>query len=356
MRDQNDPSLIRKGKGKGKGKKGANDEYYISHSIESIVTKNKGQKEFLSFHNSNNTPIVKNKENENLQKHKHQSSTHKKLRKVKQKKSKSSNDNEVVKHSTLNTKEEIKSSKKEENYNIVETKKSENNDLLMNQQNIAIIQENNTSLQEDKKGIKNSVDLSSSLNKEIKKKVMSEVEKKSTDNIPEKLNIEDNKETDVKEKGNELRDEIKLNEIQGEINHGKSMKSVEEPVDLKESKKDQSSESIQEQNVVKSELEEKEKSESETSKNLKEDHSLNTLKRNKSVTSESAPTSPVVKKRKRGRPSKSNTASPSPMSPDLIGNNIKPTPEIDYSLYGMLRTSRRHHGTFEKVYFLIYNL
>jgi len=337
MRDNNDPSLIRKGKGKGK-----NDEYYKSHSIESFVTKNKEQKESLLSHNYN-TPVVNNKEDENLKKNKHHSSTHKKSRKGKNKKLKSSNDNEVVKQSISINKGEVKSSKtKEENINI-EIKKSENNDLLKNQQKTDIVQENNTSLQEDKINIKSNVDFSSFINKEIKEEVISKVEKESTNNIQVESNIGDNKETNVNKKANELKIEIKLNEIKEETNHG-NIKSVGEPVDIKENKKDQNNEQIQEQNDVKKELE-KEKSESGTLKNSKDDHSF---KKNKSITSESAPTSPVVKKRKRGRPSKSNTASPSPMSPDLIGNNTQLSSEIDYSIYGMLRTSRRHHGTFEK--------
>jgi len=68
--------------------------------------------------------------------------------------------------------------------------------------------------------------------------------------------------------------------------------------------------------------------------------------------SESTPSTPVVKKRKRGRPSrasKSNTASPLSFSPSSsTTNSVASSPitaNIDYSLYNISRSSRRHHET-----------
>ncbi|ORX55968.1 hypothetical protein BCR36DRAFT_581129 [Piromyces finnis] len=79
------------------------------------------------------------------------------------------------------------------------------------------------------------------------------------------------------------------------------------------------------------------------------------VKSNDTQVSESSPSTPIIKKRKRGRPSrasKSNTISPLSFSPSSSTNSVTSSPEsskIDYSLFGMLRSSRRaHHGTFEK--------
>jgi len=231
-------------------------------------------------------------------------------------------------------KNEIKDSVKEENNNVEEMKleekkvneeklknneleeKSENKILLENQPNKNDLNVNTLYVKDDEKDEKMSVE---KMDPSFKSK--------------DEVDI-------ITKKENSLMDEDKTNE--------NKIEKDKNDIKLIEKSKDANNNEI----IIKKESDYI-NDHKETEDDDKKYNSLNLFKSNEIKSSESMPTSPVVKKRKRGRPSrssKSNTSSPSPLSPDSSGNGttLPFSSPIDYSLYGMLRTSTRRHGTFEK--------
>jgi len=299
MRNNNDPTLNHKRKAK--GKKGSNEDDYPLHSIETIVAKNKLSDTATISDRYNIQTLLKN--GTDIEAH----SVYKKPKSSKSKKSETGN---TTTPSTVD---------------------SSSNDQKMDEK------------VEDKPEIKEEEKVQEeSIKQEVKdttpvvlKEEQSTLDAK-TESQPEENNqtlAETKKETEIP---SEPQTEVKI----------EKEKKQELPVAEAEADKP----------VVKTD------EETSTLKSISLDKVKNipflTDRKPKDIqVSESTPTSPVVKKRKRGRPSrasKSNTTSPLSFSPaSSSANSVASSPlssKIDYSLFGILRSSRRtHHGTFEKV-------
>jgi len=339
MRNNHDPSLQHQQKRKTRGKKGSNDESYAVHSIESIVAKNKFSKNHSVVSDRYNLQTLL-KSGTDIEAY----SVYKKPKTSKNKKqdahnkgsnktTSSSKNEEKSNNMEKDIKSEIKLENKEDKNVVTETKEIINNDSKLDESNDIVKKEEVISKSENdtmKTAESNKDEKSAEEIKDIK----SIEETKDIKPIEELKNMESTEEKkDIK-----VEEEIKVKEEEA-----KDIKTEEQTKDIK----------IEEQTATK--FDDKKKIEALFKDKFKEDYSNSNIKLGDIKISESTPTSPVVHKRKRGRParaSKSNTASPYTLSPaGSKANSMASSPssiKFDYALYGYVRSSRRTH-TFEKV-------
>ncbi|OUM65735.1 hypothetical protein PIROE2DRAFT_7245 [Piromyces sp. E2] len=328
MRKNNDPALNHKRKAK--GKRGSNDDSYPLHSIETIVAKNKSSDSGAISDRYNLQTLLKN--GTDIEAH----SVYKKSKSSKSKKSDAKHA-----HSKVVDQQPSKSTTETEIKDKADVKEDIKTDIKMDV--------NSTTT--DKVDTK--ADVKANVKEEIKEEhdaTQKIIKQENTDSIPVTLKNEntllDDKSVSTSEQDKSIvtteQKPVTKTENQNNVKMEKVKQDENIAEDIKQIKTEEQSNVKIEQEMV---------NDSSLSDKVKDISSLINGKINDIKVSESTPTSPVTKKRKRGRPSrasKSNTASPLSSTATSVTSSPIPS-KIDYSLYGVLRTSRRlHHGTFEK--------